>query len=452
MKKIKKLLLVITALSAMLSLSNCDKGFLDAKPDKSLLVPESLADLRALLDNISILNLLPSLNIISADEFVLGDNFLTRLTSPIESGSYFWKDDAFQGATPQEWTNPYQQIFYSNVVLEGLDRLGNQNPTALERDVKGCAFFFRSMALFNLSQLFAAPYVSSTAKDLPGLPIPLSSDVNKRPGRGSLSALFAQIIADLSQAVSLLPERGEVKSRPGRQAAHAMLARVYLIMGDYEKALVEANRALSIGSALINYNTLSLTSNAPFGNALPNNNAELIFFGSRVSYTILNTGSLKVEPELLALYDPSDLRLKIFFRDLGNGLINLKTYDGIGTDEVLLIKAECLARANDSKASVDILNSLLVNRFPAGKFVPLVATDASSALGLVLNERRKELVARGLRWSDLRRLNGDSRFLKRIIRIYNGSEVARLEPTSNRYTFPIPDNELLLNSLEQNPR
>jgi hypothetical protein len=52
---------------------------------------------------------------------------------------------------------------------------------------------------------------------------------------------------------------------------------------------------------------------------------------------------------------------------------------------------------------------------------------------------------------DLRRLNTDpvrAQTLRRTV----GEEVFELQPGSLRYTFPIPDSEISLNGLEQNPR
>ena len=78
-------------------------------------------------------------------------------------------------------------------------------------------------------------------------------------------------------------------------------------------------------------------------------------------------------------------------------------------------------------------------------------TGNSDVLRSVLQERRRELAFRGLRWSDLRRLNRDPRFAKTLTRELNG-QTYRLEPKSNRYAYPIPINEVLNNNMEQNPR
>jgi hypothetical protein len=87
-----------------------------------------------------------------------------------------------------------------------------------------------------------------------------------------------------------------------------------------------------------------------------------------------------------------------------------------------------------------VLNQLLVKRY-RGNFTPIVFEDETQALKVVLAERRKELAFRGLRWSDLRRLNADDRFKETLSRTLAGQEY-NLEPQSERYILPIPAREL----------
>ncbi|MFP9100715.1 RagB/SusD family nutrient uptake outer membrane protein [Flavobacterium sp. RHBU_24] len=105
--------------------------------------------------------------------------------------------------------------------------------------------------------------------------------------------------------------------------------------------------------------------------------------------------------------------------DDGNGHSYWGSYDGsplpfsgIATDEIYLIKSECLARAGKFTEAMQVLNTLLEKRWIAGTFFPLSATG-TAALDIILSERRKELVLRGLRWSDLRRLNKIRALLKK---------------------------------------
>jgi hypothetical protein len=97
------------------------------------------------------------------------------------------------------------------------------------------------------------------------------------------------------------------------------------------------------------------------------------------------------------------------------------------------------------------LNTLLMTRWKTGTFVPYQAANADDALQQILTERKKELLFRGTRWADLRRLNKDSKFAMTLTRIINGVTYT-LPPNDPRYAMPIPDNEISLSGIPQNAR
>jgi starch-binding outer membrane protein, SusD/RagB family len=65
-------------------------------------------------------------------------------------------------------------------------------------------------------------------------------------------------------------------------------------------------------------------------------------------------------------------------------------------------------------------------------------------------ERKKELLFRGLRWTDLRRLNKESNLASTISHVYNGTSYSVI-PNSYQYTFPIPLDIIQLSGIQQNP-
>ena len=97
------------------------------------------------------------------------------------------------------------------------------------------------------------------------------------------------------------------------------------------------------------------------------------------------------------------------------------------------------------------LNRLLKTRWATGFFVNYTAANAVEALNKVLQERRKELVIRGLRWFDLRRLNKETQFEKTLYRKIN-NQLFQLLPNSPRYTFYIPTEVIAISGLQQNVR
>src|SRR5690606_71495 len=93
------------------------------------------------------------------------------------------------------------------------------------------------------------------------------------------------------------------------------------------------------------------------------------------------------------------------------------SFDGITTDEMYLIRAEAYARTNKIAESLTDLNTLLLKRYATGTFPGYESMDQTALISLIKDERRKELVYRGLRWSDLRRYNleNDNITLTRVI-------------------------------------
>jgi hypothetical protein len=154
----------------------------------------------------------------------------------------------------------------------------------------------------------------------------------------------------------------------------------------------------------------------------------------------------------------NDLRKTIFFKSNGNGSYAFKgnytgidgIFSGIATDELYLMKAECLARQGKAGESLNVLNALLITRYKNGLFTPVTAVNATDALQKILAERRKELVMRCIRWMDVKRLNAEGAgiVLKRKI---NGV-MYTLAPNSNRYALPIDDDVIRVTGMEQNPK
>ena len=115
-----------------------------------------------------------------------------------------------------------------------------------------------------------------------------------------------------------------------------------------------------------------------------------------------------------------------------------------------MMRAECAARQGNISAAMNDLNNLLKKRWKTGTFSNLAATSAAEALSIILTERRKELIMRGLRWMDIKRFNkeGQNIFLKRIIL----GQAYIIEPNSLRYSLTIPDDVISISGMKQNPR
>lgn len=426
--------------------AGCGKNFLDKKPNKALLVPTTLNDFQALLDNNTVFNVSPSLNIIAGDEYTVTNNG-TGLNA-MQGNAYYWADDIYQAITAiSDWDTPYKQVFYANIVLDGLAKLDRNIDPSQYDNIKGTALFTRSFAFYNLAQLFAQPYNPTTSKTVPAIPMPLIADVNKRPGRGTLQDFYAKLTADLVTASELLPPSAQYKTRPSKWACFSLLARVYLTVQDYQNALGFAEKSMSINNSLIDYNSLDANSSNPFPTTLPNGNIEVSYHSENISYAFVRSAVVKFSDDLTNSYAQGDLRRNMFFIP-SNG--RFRGYVGLANDEVFLIHAESACRLGKLDLAEQDLNLLLSKRFKTGTYIPIGGLAQNDLLKKILIERKKELVARGMRWTDLRRLNQDPLTAITLQRKRDQVDIV-LSPNSLRYTFPLPNTELM-DGIEQNPR
>lgn len=444
---------IITIL-ILLALMGCQKEFLEERPSKALVVPQTLQDFQALLDNTSIMNTGYAFPGYSDGDFTMSEAALSS-SSHQERNAYLWRADIFEGSTNVDWDLPYQQIFYSNVVLEGLEEYVQASNEQEEYDqIKGSALFFRAMAYQELVQQFAVPYQAATAQQALGVPIKLGADVNLILPRASLQECYEQIIADLEAAIPLLRENIQPITRPNRTAANALLARVYLNMGDYANALSHANASLQSKSELLDYNGVVPVGSLTFPNPIVNPHPEILFL-QRLNFGIGNNAAFSLVEDFYDSYSEHDLRKALFYdaerKFIGTYSGHALAFSGLATDEVYLIKAECEARLNsETTAALATLNTLLDHRYADGSDYEVSTNNADELLAVILEERRKELVTR-TRWADLRRLNPDSRFAVTLTRTYQG-QTYTLPPNSSRYVFAIPDDEISWSGIGQNVR
>ena len=133
--------------------------------------------------------------------------------------------------------------------------------------------------------------------------------------------------------------------------------------------------------------------------------------------------------------------------------------------EMLLIKAECLARTNRPGEAIAALNQLRAKRMEPGPWVDLVAANQDDAIAKVLAERRREMPFTQ-RWFDIRRWKAGPVKLGAVItgmdivdgpggRVYNRINIETRVFSEKMYLFPVPLSEINRypagTPLEQNP-
>lgn len=444
---------ILSYLPVVLCMISCSE-YLDLKPDRKLVVPATLADAQALLNNTGFLNrseeAMPEM---SADNYYLTNDVFNSLDEESQL-IYTWDKEASPGGAG--WSGYYRIVLYANQVLETIkDIEGPQSQLAI---LKGKALFFRANAYYQLAQLFCMPFDKSEASRYLGLPLRLSPGSSERSERATLQQTYDQIVLDFAEAAELLPDAVyEVTTQPNRAAAYAGLARTYLLMGEFEKALAMAESSLGVYDILIDFNELDVGA----ANPIVLFNKEVVYLSNYGGATLLRNNFCNVDTNLFDSYDHRDLRKKALFAMRDDGTIRFKgnyngddsqgIFNGLTTAEVLLIKAECLVRTGNLERGESALNDLLINRYETGQYQPASFSTVEDGLLKIVQERRKELLFRGARWVDLRRLNIDDRYQQAIYRNIAG-KIYTLPANDRRYVFRIPDEVIVPSGMQQNDR
>jgi tetratricopeptide (TPR) repeat protein len=450
---------IVVILIAGVALVSCKKTWMEDKSNKNRDIPTSIKDFQAMLDHTSYMNdYRPALGEVSADNYYVSDKMWPGYNVD-NRNKYTWNKEIYtdQVTDNNNWNFVWRGVLQANVVLDGIDKTEDVGSSAWN-NIKGSAHFYRAEAFFDISQIYSRPY-NLTFPDAPGIPLRLTADPNVKSERAGLQETYQQMLSDLHTAAGYLPVTPLYKTRPSKPAAYALLSRVYLVMQDYSHALLYADSCLKLYDSLLDYNTLNATITFP-----------VTVFNKEVLYHAVMGNELYanfpiVDTNLYKSYNVNDLRQKIFFKanPINGGMMFAGTYTGgsasanrlnyfagLATDEVYLTRAECYARAGNITDAMKDLNALMIKRFKTGTFIPFTANNTSEALDLILKERRKETIFRGLRWVDLRRLNSDGANITLTRKIDNQSYT--LEPNSPRYTLPLPPDVILLTGMEQNER
>lgn len=350
------------------------------------------------------------------------------------------------------WNQPYNFIYHTNAILEGLQASSTVSVSTKERLI-GEAKFLRAFFYFYLVNLYGdIPYVTST-----------NWQKTASVGRSSKVKIYEYLVADLKEAMDLLPDdysytNGQ-RIRVNKWGAAALLARVYLYIGDYVNAEALATSVINNSSIYsLNPNLrdvftknnpesiLQLELNTSFGiyNATPEG-AVLIPFDSTLN------PSFYLTEQLLDGFEPGDLRRKEWVSSTTyEGMVYYYPYkykigpaqqipNSIASEyymilrlaEQYLIRAEASARQSKLNPAIGDLN--LIRERAGLPYLPN-SIGRDELIAAVEQERKMELFAEwGHRWLDLKR-TGRADVVLRQVKGANWQETDQL--------YPIPLSEL----------
>ncbi len=316
------------------------------------------------------------------------------------------------------WTQIYRQLARTNVILDQVPKVASIKP-AVRDSIMGQAYFMRALDLHNLVKFWG------------GVPMPLApaADPNEARAytRASVPEMYAQILSDLDKAQQLVvPSTNTRTVTP--MAIRAIRARVLFYKAstagttsaaaDYAAALAEAEAVLAGRDALTEpyANLFSAT-----GTNTTEDIFRIVYFGSVETSSLgnyyLNSGRHELTPtaDLNAAYPANDARKAWNIRTTG---VAVRPLEGakyrtrpstehvhvIRLAEVMLIKAEVLARQNNLAGAVAEYNKVRVRAGLAPHVLGVDVTTQADVILAIEKERRLELFAEGDRWPDLVRL------------------------------------------------
>lgn len=437
------------------SFSSC-QDYLNVQP-KQLFIPTTIQDYEELSSNPSYKsNSNGYLERLSDGSFVTDANVKAGINGA-SSKMYIWASEYYLNTESDgAWNGSYNNIYNTNIILQNLDAIKDGTPDR-KKIIKGNALCNRAYAYLNLVLLYAPYYNEATAATELAVPLVIIPDLEAKAKRATVKDIYDLILSDLTEALPLLPEQAQNVYRNNRATAHGILARVYLNMGQYEKAAENAGEALKYNNTLFDFNTVSFQNpdRPALGWAkvpLQYEHPEMIGYFA-TSFGSILTGTY-ISPDLLQTVDKKDLRLKFGWSttDLQGApvkepypmYIRAELNYNIAVPEMMLIIAEAHARANRVDQALLQLNTLRKKRFAPEDYKDLTAANKDEALKLVINERRIELFGKGLRWFDMKRLDKDPQFAKTYTRA-NTYQEFKLEKGSPNFVSQIPANVRLLN-------
>ncbi len=315
------------------------------------------------------------------------------------------------------WKDSYSGIQKANVVLNRINDVPYASDATKQSRI-GEMEFIRALHYFNLVRIYGA--VPLVTKE--------TTDPNEYFGQGRTpqAEVYAQIIKDLTDAITRLPDATTQQGRVIKTAAQTLLAKVYLTQGNYEQAKINLQTVISSGKHSL------LTTPASVFLLTNENNAEIIFAvqfatgingnaeGSTMAQQFSPSGSVSgakghnlPTKSLYSLYVAQDLRKGIYLDVTKAGIpftkkLTLPTSvitDG-GSDVVVLRYADVLLMVaeveNELKNFASAATYLNLVRTRAGVSETTATTQEELRNAIVL-ERRLELIGEGHRWFDLLR-------------------------------------------------
>lgn len=456
MKRIFKLNIYLALVLGIALTSSCNK-FIDIFP-KGQKTPTTLADFEALVRDEYGNHRFPILQAI----YLLNDRF-ERIENlnyyPLNKANYLWAE----GENRVTYNNSDEGAYYSAyAAISTFNLIVEHAPTATEatdaarKTLVAQAKLGRAMHYFVLVNYYADTYDAATAGTKLSVPLIESADIGAPYRQVTIREMYDYILRNVSEALPDLPAKAATILHGSKGAAHAFLARVYLQMGDYDKALTAANDALAQNDKLFDwvayYNTYKTQIDAPgqypsLPSARSYDSEENYIFGHEDPVYSKREGNIRIDraarfeagdASFLSRWKLRTVGTDTYYYGISTGRFN---DGGITTSEVYLIKAECLARKNDLPGAMQALNAVRIKRILPAQYAPLTATTTPQAIGFIRRAKENATLFSIVAFADMRRFNKDPQYARTLTKTEGGTALS-LAPDSHMWTMPFPQGAI----------
>ena len=261
MKKIFYKIPLMAVLGGLLLLSSaCNDKFLEIIPDDVVPFAEfwetpthAQEVLSSAYDAVSFGNAMGGQAFLLAELFADNLDEKTVTLNGDWAAHYTRTTDIFLGTTRSFMSDASKAIARANFLIDNIDQIAGLSADESSRMVNE-AKFIRAIMHFELVRIFAQPYGFTADNSHLGIPIRLTYGKDILP-RSSVAAVYSQVIADLTDAVTNLPsENGPYATK---WAASGYLAKVYFQMNDFTNAYEQANMVIENSPAVFDTSLVS---------------------------------------------------------------------------------------------------------------------------------------------------------------------------------------------------
>lgn len=449
------------ALLAVMTLLTACNDYIDVMP-KGQRVPTTLADYEAFMRNEYSANYLPSLQAL----YLINDKFVgvnnCRNVDDLRTANYMWKEDrdrtSLNSSTEDMFDNGYGIISIMNTIIQAAPTTTQATQEEMN-EVMAYAYAIRAFVYHYMVNFYADAYDPAKAASTSGVPLIYSGDLGTPYHQGTVQEVYEQIIADFNKAIELgVPEQSMTVIHPNRAAVEAGLARAYLSMREYDKALTHATEALDRHNDLFdwlgyytenesrikdpdNYNNIT----SPMSHTCVEN----LWFCSGQGNPNYPCADIDISEERASRFEEGDMKFLVrfkkyqsstdtYYRGLLNGYYN---YSGIATPEVYLIQAECYARTGKLDEAMKSLNKVRESRIHPDLYQAATASTEAEAIEKIRLTKDNELINTIIPFIDLKRYNAEGKYQRTLTKEFDGKTYS-LRPDSHLWTMVFPANAI----------